>query len=157
MTKLKHRYCLWCRRHWRWTIISGEERSKKQVLVVWHQLSAQSITLSYSQDGWEEAVPQIDHCFHSAVAAGHNESHACWEVRVERVSLPLGHHFIPLPPPIKTSMHDSKEFQFASDSLGGTDGLITKWRGEMLPPVMWPPGYDVVIRPNLDQLVVVRA
>lgn len=53
--------------------------------------------------------------------------------------LPLGHHSIhsppPPPPPAETPKHDSKEFQFASDSLEGADGVLTQWRGEKLPPL----------------------
>lgn len=45
---------------------------------------------------------------------------------------PLGSTRSP-PPPAETPKHDSKEFQFASDSLEGADGVITKWRGETLP------------------------
>lgn len=37
-----------------------------------------------------------------------------------------------IPPPAETPKHDSKEFQFASDSLEGADGYITKWREETL-------------------------
>ena len=82
-------------------------------------------------DERKQQQPQIDHCFHSA--AGQNESCACWEVRAERAALPCGHQLIAAPlPQEKTPNHETKEFQFASDTLEGADGVITKWRGETL-------------------------
>lgn len=45
---------------------------------------------------------------------------------------PVGTSRSPPSPPAETPNHETKEFQFASDTHEGADGVITKWRGETL-------------------------